>query len=1157
MYKYRKIIYGFMILVLLFAGVASVIAYSLQDPTTKWNVTPVDVDYVAQNIPCPEGSTLVKDAFDGSMQGDTAQIISESYTIDGHTVTVKITEEADNSFRFDVDGGFMAIMYVKGAQYFLKYQYDPPLGFPATNTGPVTYETGLHDGYVDGNNNYQNVSHLDMCLIPKEYLPLTAEKTAVGTYDRTVTWTLDKSVDDDSHTGYAGQVAGTSNWKVVADKTEVSDNYQVTGSITINNPNVYPVDFTVSDQLNDLTVAAVDCDLLTEGDQAFGTIPVKDSIICSYSASPTDGTATLNTAEIDAMVDDHDLGTTATAEVSFTEHLFGYDSGTLSDNNPYNPYPSTTISGDTTWTYGQTFTCPSDPTVYGTDGTYSFNVPNTATLNDNIDLSDTENVDVTCYLQPLVPTKTAAGTYDREVTWTLDKSVDDDSHTGFAGQTAGTSNWTVVANKTELESNFKVTGEITIENPAAIPQAFTVSDSLSDFTVATVDCDPLTSGDQAFGTVPAASGGVNGKVVCTYEAKPSGRTAELNTATVSAVGNPDQTATAEVSFTENLIGYDSGTLSDDNKYNPNDSTVIYGDTTWTYDETFTCSSNPADYTNGAYSFNVPNTATLNDNINLSDTENVDVTCFAPVITKDATATYDERHIWDVDKTVDPTLQGGLAGVVLDWTWTVTVSETLEEENFLVTGDINVANPAGSPGDMTVSLVDQLNDGKLASVDCGAGATSITVAPGATGTCAYTAEPGGRTATLNTATGTFNSIDLVATAPVSFVKTIVKGTATVRDTEIGLDEPLTAGKGPWTFTGNDDHTCSTDRADYFVDGVYKQGEWSITNWAYVYSGGIEQDKEDATTTYTCDASFVDVLKTTNSVVDPTKDIRFKLYDGAGTDLMDEVSTFGDADGQLQFQTALVPGDTYTICEAPVSAGYTFEITVDGGNVLTYAGPPGEEFPTGEFQCFDFTAPAEMTTVVYNVNNRYPGGAPRTPGYWKNWSTCSGGNQQYTAEALGGVAEGVYLLDDLLPQTIGSFTIDDINIYDKKGEVVDTYSACEVGVSILSAKDYYSGKNKANDAGYTLARALLAARLNQDAGACVTDKTWAYGDGDPMTFEQVLTAADALLSKHDYAGTGDVLSNKDKQVKEDYAYALWLYEIIDDYNNGVLCSGEPSH
>ena len=218
----------------------------------------------------------------------------------------------------------------------------------------------------------------------------------------------------------------------------------------------------------------------------------------------------------------------------------------------------------------------------------------------------------------------------------------------------------------------------------------------------------------------------------------------------------------------------------------------------------------------------------------------------------------------------------------------------------------------------------------------------------------------------------------------------------------------------------------------------------------------------------------------------------------------------------------------------------QVQVINLDILTYAGPPGTEAPTGEVQCFDFTAAVSGTTLTYDIENSYPGGAPRTPGYWKNWNTCSGGNQQYTAAALGGVEAGVYLLDDLLPQMLGSFTVE----------------TCEVGVSILSAQDIESGKNMSNDAAYTLARALLAARLNQDAGACVpTSLQMAPYGFDSL--EQVLTKADEVLSKYGFDGTGSVLSNKDKKLKDAYNYALWLYGIIDAYNNGLICTGEYSH
>jgi hypothetical protein len=413
-------------------------------------------------------------------------------------------------------------------------------------------------------------------------------------------------------------------------------------------------------------------------------------------------------------------------------------------------------------------------------------------------------------------------------------------------------------------------------------------------------------------------------------------------------------------------------------------------------------------------------------------------------------------------------------------------------------------------------------------------------------------------TLNTATATLNDIGFDATASIGYTANRIRENAALTDDEIGLDESLIghAQAGSYTFgpyTGGDSHTCSSNRADYFVDGVYTQMKWTIENWAYVYSDGEEQDKDDATTTYTCDASFVDILKTTNDVVDPTKDIRFKLYDVDGNDLDDEVSTAGDEDGQLQFQTALVPGDSYTICEAPVPAGYTFEITVDGGNVLTYAGPPGAVDPTGEIQCFDFVAADSPTTLLFYVNNSYPGGAPRTPGYWKNWSTCSGGNQAETAAKLGGVEEGVYLLDDLLPQTIGGLTIE----------------TCEEGVLILDARDLTEVDkkdrpiNRSNDAAYTLARALLAARLNQDAGACPAtgyDFLGEYGfDG---TFEQVLTAADEVLSAVEFDGSGSFLAPSDLKGKNNPLVplaqeALFLYEIIDDYNNSEICTGEESH
>ena len=68
-------------------------------------------------------------------------------------------------------------------------------------------------------------------------------------------------------------------------------------------------------------------------------------------------------------------------------------------------------------------------------------------------------------------------------------------------------------------------------------------------------------------------------------------------------------------------------------------------------------------------------------------------------------------------------------------------------------------------------------------------------------------------------------------------------------------------------------------------------------------------------------------------------------------------------------------------------------------------------TNDTRCVSFfVEPGE--TEQFEIDNQYPGGEPRTIGYWKNWNTCTGGNQANTAAANGGPDAGWYILDDLL-------------------------------------------------------------------------------------------------------------------------------------------------
>lgn len=511
--------------------------------------------------------------------------------------------------------GISAVI-VKGGPNANAYVYDPAAFLGNGNHAPINPNNG----------NYFGFSHVEFCLtnIVPELPPLEVEKTAAASYDRTVTWDIEKTVAPDSHTGEAGENAGTSTWEVVATKTDVSDNFEVSGTIAITNQNTITVTVDVSDVLDDGTAAAVDCDPNTMGDQNTQVIvPARVDmatpgvLVCTYTAAPEDASATLNTATVASFTTGVG-GDDGTADVNFVENLIGDDTVTVDDDRDTEGQFPAVISSSATFDYDETFPCSSNAADY-TNGVDEDNYPNTATLvGDNTNLSDDADVDVTCTLDALDVAKTAAGTFERTITWLLDKSVTPTSHQGVPGDSFN-SDWTVEATKNTVNGNYSVTGTISITNSAAISQSFTVSDVLNDMTVASVDCDAGTAGNQAFGTAAAAAA-----VVCTYSASPAGATATLNTATVVAAGNPNQTANAAVAFTANVSG-DEQTLLEDDEGPLNE--LLSGSDSFTYPGTFVCPTDLALYINDTFTQTITNVATLKGpNTNLTDSASVVLTC---------------------------------------------------------------------------------------------------------------------------------------------------------------------------------------------------------------------------------------------------------------------------------------------------------------------------------------------------------------------------------------------------------------------------------------------------------------------------------------------------------------------------------------------------
>ena len=746
-----------------------------------------------------------------------------------------------------------------------------------------------------------------------------------------------------------------------------------------------------------------------------------------------------------------------------------------------------------------------------------------------------------CYDYEFSASKTADTAYTRTYTWTIDKSVDPDTHTGFAGDSF-TSDYDIVVDQSYEDSAFAVSGTITVNNPTPFTASFSVADSVGG-TAASVSCP-------TYSLAPFAS------TTCTYSASLADKTDGTNTATITSLtaGIGGATATAGYAFGEptSVVGYPTVNVSDTFPYPGGISEALgsaSSDTTFDNDQDFECPTTTSSYTNGYYTYQKVNRAEI-DETGQYDETTVTVHCYLPQVTKTATASYDETHTWTLEKTVNPLYQSGYPGDVLPWTWKVDVSETFAESNFAVSGTISVYNPHPTL-QLVVDVSDQLNDGTAAVVDCNPGTegnqTSLTVAALGTGVCSYTAAPTGRTATLNTATATRNTVSFTGTVAVTFVKNVIHGTATLTDTQIGLNQTLTAGAGPWQFTADDSHTCSMDSSMYGADGYYEGQE---TNTAYLTPSGGTQQSDGAQTDYMCEGGYVDLLKMTDGAVDPTMSWSFALYngpDGFGTTALGSGSTFGDADGILDFGMPILnPEDTYTICELGVPAGWSSLWQVGGATVIPY-NPDADKTPPEDVgnRCVDFgagtTIPVTVrTTLHFQVDNRAPGGDPRTPGYWKNWNTCTGGRQAMNAAANGGWENGFWLLDDVLNPAVGGGIVWDDILVDAK---IVNINSCEYAVEILDQRRVTlngivgDGKKLASDPARTLAMHLLAAQLNFGAGACTT----------PEVLDAALQA-ETLLDKYNFCGKR---STAYPLTKADKALALSLAKYLDNYNNGMYC------
>ena len=286
------------------------------------------------------------------------------------------------------------------------------------------------------------------------------------------------------------------------------------------------------------------------------------------------------------------------------------------------------------------------------------------------------------------------------------------------------------------------------------------------------------------------------ELVCTYEHVLSGQGdgTGTNTATVDISDGADFSGTfyasADYDFATATItdqGPTSVIVDDDRDTEGNFPAVTSGDATYDYDETFSCSSEPNDYTSGKRTDTYDNTATLSDSSGVIDSDDASVTvdCYLPSVSKTAAGTNDETHTWTIDKTPDATYNL-FAGDSTDHDYTIALDETVTSDNYVVSGTVTLSNP--NPDSVApVTVADQLSDGtpvslpRVLTIDTGdtTGFRSRCLSA-AVVECSYSVGDAGGNATSNIATMSINGVDQSDTANFTYEPEVTNPSVNVTD-----------------------------------------------------------------------------------------------------------------------------------------------------------------------------------------------------------------------------------------------------------------------------------------------------------------------------------------------------------------------------------------
>jgi len=543
----------------------------------------------------------------------------------------------------------------------------------------------------------------------------------------------------------------------------------------------------------------------------------------------------------------------------------------------------------------------------GTDAACA-NVVNTGSVSTTGEVSTGDNSDTgTVSVCRLAASKTASTSLTRTYNWSVEKSATPTSKSMFDGDTQAV-HWPItVTNTGSTDSNWAVSGSITVTNPSSSAATInSISDVLTVALNATVTCP---GGFPA--TVPAKSGGTNGTLVCTYSRSLPDGTDRTNTATATqqnydyssgsavASGTTDYSGTAPVSFASPTVNDVNKTVTLKDSLEGAAETTVGADITAptspvnrSIDSSYTCPAGGGKHTNVANLYRSGTSVLL-----ATDDADTTITCYQLNVTKTATTALTKTHHWSVTKDVTPTSKSMFNGDSQTVDWSIHVHyDGATDSGFGVSGSITIHNPA--PIAATINTVtDSMTGGVNGTVTC-PGGLPHDIAANSDLVCSYTAAPPNGDTRTNTATATQQNHNYASDGTATNAGTtnysgqaavdFSKATATEVNKTVTLKDSLEGG----AETTLDTTTAPNDLTTGFSSKyTCPAGGGSHTNVARIYGdNNTLLDDDDATTTIAC------YQLTTSKTATP-------YFERLWTWAVDKVAT--GSDGTLTLQ----PGESF--------------------------------------------------------------------------------------------------------------------------------------------------------------------------------------------------------------------------------------------------------